>query len=194
MRSGTPRRPTRPRSASATRRARRPRRRQSRPAARGPTRSRSAPLRISRRITATNWIACKGTANCTPTQTSPGLSFSFDPNHTPQFQASPYGSYTIRAWLQDAAGNTSPTDSATLAITHSKPGKASPQLHILSVTRTKRALHVRGAAAETLTGHVTIVVHYTLGARSNSVQKTVRVAHGQWAAVILLPGGARTAE
>ena len=144
-------------------------------------------------ITATDWIACKGTANCTPTQTSPGLSFSFDPNHIPQFQASPYGSYTIRAWLQDAAGNTSPADSATLAITHSKPGKASPHLHILSVTRTKRALHVRGAAAETLIGHVTIVVHYTLGARSNSVRKTVRVAHGQWAAVILLPGGARTA-
>ena len=144
-------------------------------------------------ITATDWIACKGTVNCTPTQTSPGLSFSFDPNHIPQFQASPYGSYTIRAWLQDAAGNTSPADSATLAITHSKPGKASPHLHILSVTRTKRALHVRGAAAETLIGHVTIVVHYKLGARSNSVRKTVRVAHGQWAAVILLPGGARTA-
>ena len=145
-------------------------------------------------LTATNWIACKGPASCTPTQTSPGLSFSFDPNHTPQFQGSPYGSYTIRAWLQDAAGNTSPANSATLAIIHSKPGKASPQLHILSVTRTKRALHVRGAAAKTLTGHVTIVVHYTLRARSHSVQTTVRVAHGKWAAVIGLLGGARTAR
>jgi hypothetical protein len=143
-------------------------------------------------LTATNWIACKGPANCTPAQTSPGLSFRFDPNHTPQFQSRPYGTYTIRAWLQDAAGNASPADSATLTITHSKPGKASPQLHILSVTRTKRALRVRGAAANTLSGHVTIIVHYTLGARSNSVQKTVRVAHGKWTAVLGLPGGARS--
>jgi hypothetical protein len=143
-------------------------------------------------LTATNWLACKGPANCTPAQTSPGLSFRFDPNHTPQFQSRPYGTYTIRAWLQDAAGNASPADSATLTITHSKPGKASPQLHILSVTRTKRALRVRGAAANTLSGHVTIIVHYTLGARSNSVQKTVRVAHGKWTAVLGLPGGARS--
>jgi hypothetical protein len=143
-------------------------------------------------LTASNWIACKGSTNCTPAQTSPGLSFGFDPNHTPQFQSRPYGTYTIRAWLQDAAGNASPADSATLTITHSKPGKASPQLHILSVTRTKRALRVRGAAANTLSGHVTIIVHYTLGARSNSVQKTVRVAHGKWTAVLGLPGGARS--
>jgi hypothetical protein len=143
-------------------------------------------------LTATNWIACKGPANCAPTQTSPGLSFSFDPNHTPQFERSPYGSYTIRAWLQDAAGNTNQADSATLTITHGKPGKPSPLLHILSVTRSGRALRVHGTAARTLTGHVTIVVHYALGIRGASVQKTVRVAHGRWAAVLGLPAGART--
>jgi hypothetical protein len=143
-------------------------------------------------LTATDWIACKGPALCTPTQTSPGLSFRFDPNHTPQFQRSPYGAYTIRAWLQDAAGNASPTDSATLAITHSKPGKPSPRLHILSVTRAGRALRVRGTAARTLAGHVTIIVHYALGIRGYNVQKTVRVARGRWAAVLGLPSGART--
>jgi len=74
----------------------------------------------------------------------------------------------------------------------SKPVQASPRLRILSVMRTKRALHVRGSAARMLSGHVTIVVRYRLGARSRSVQKTVRVAHGKWAAVLRLPDGART--
>jgi hypothetical protein len=74
------------------------------------------------------------------------------------------------------------------------PARASPRLQILSVTRTKRALHVRGAAAKTLVGHVTIVVHYTLGARSRSVQETVRVVHGKWTAVLGLPPGARTSR
>ena len=112
------------------------------------------------------------------------MSFSFAPSQ--------YGRYTIRAWLQDAAGNASPTDSATLAITHSKPGKPSPRLHILSVTRARRALRVRGTAARTLAGHVTIIVHYALGIRGYNVQKTVRVADGRWAAVLELPSGART--
>ena len=143
-------------------------------------------------ITANYWIACKGPTNCTATETSPGLSFRFDPNHTPQFQRSPYGSYTIRAWLQDAAGNANQTDSTTLTITHGKPGKPSPRLHILSVTRAGRTLRVRGTAARTLTGHVTIVVHYALGIRAYSVQKTVRVAHGRWRTVLGLPSGART--
>ena len=53
---------------------------------------------------------------------------------------------------------------------------------------------MRGIAAKTLVGHVTIVVHYTLGGRSHSVQKTVRLAHGKWAAAIGLPGGAWTSR
>jgi hypothetical protein len=143
-------------------------------------------------ITANYWIACKGPMNCTAIETSPGLSFRFDPNHIPQFQRSPYGSYTIRAWLQDAAGNANQADSATLTITHGKPGKPSPRLRILSVTRAGRALRVHGTAARTLAGHVTILVHYALGIRGYSVQKTVRLAHGRWAAVLGLPSGART--
>jgi hypothetical protein len=153
----------------------------------------SAPAHLAP-ITATNWTACNSKGACTPTRTSPGLSFKFDPNHTPQFQRSPYSRYELRAWLQDAAGNTNPADSATLAITHTKPGKASPHLHILSVTRAARALRVRGTAASMLVGHVTILVHYTVGARSRSIQKTVRVAHGIWAAVLGLPSGARTSR
>ena len=137
-------------------------------------------------LTATNWIACDSTGVCTSTETSPGLSFSFAPGQ--------YGRYTIRAWLQDAAGNTSPANSATLTITDSKPGKPSPQLHILSVTRTEHALHVRGSAARAVAGNVTIVVRYTLGTRAHSVQKTVRVARGKWAAILWLPSGARTAR
>jgi hypothetical protein len=73
-----------------------------------------------------------------------------------------------------------------------KPAQASPRLQIRSVTRRKRALHVRGAGAKTLIGHVTIVVRYSLGGRSHSVQKAVRVAHGKWAAVLRLPSGAWT--
>jgi hypothetical protein len=72
--------------------------------------------------------------------------------------------------------------------------RASPWLQIGSVTRTKHALHVRGAAAKTLVGHVTIVVRYTLRGRSHSAQKTVRVANGKWAAVLRLPSGAWTSR
>jgi hypothetical protein len=145
-------------------------------------------------LTATDWIACKGPTSCTPTQTSPGLSFRFEPSRTAQFQRSPYGSYTIRAWLVDEATNANPADSATLAITHNKPGKPSPRLHILSVTRATRALRVRGTATHTLIGHVTIVAHYTLKGRSGSVQKTVRASDGRWSAVLGLPPGAPTSR
>ena len=143
-------------------------------------------------ITATNWTVCNSSGTCTTTQTSPGLSFVFEPDHTPQFQRSPYGKYTIRAWLQDAAGNASPADSAMLTIVHSRSGKPSPRLHILGVRRSGRALHVRGIAARALAGHVTIVVRYILHARPHRVQRTVRVAHGQWHATLTLPRGART--
>jgi hypothetical protein len=53
---------------------------------------------------------------------------------------------------------------------------------------------VRGAAAKTLVGHVTIVVRYTLRGRLHSVQKTVPVANGKWAAVLRLPSGAWTSR
>lgn len=143
-------------------------------------------------ITATNWIACNSARTCTSTQTSLGPSFRFDPGHTPQFQRSPHGSYTIRAWLTDAAGNADPANSATLAVTYSKSTKNSPGLRILSLTRSGRALHVRGAAARALRGHLTIVVHYTLRAHPGTAQKTTRVARGKWAATIVLPAGALT--
>jgi hypothetical protein len=129
------------------------------------------------------------------------------------------GPHQIQAAVVDAAGNqtlgspvqitvenstptvpspsTVPTPPPTLPLTPIvpiKPGKASPRLNILSVTRTKRALHAHGTAARTLIGHVTVIVHYTLGAHSKSVQKTVRVAHGTWAAAIWLPVGARTSR
>jgi hypothetical protein len=143
-------------------------------------------------LTATNWIACNAAGACTPTETTPGLVFVFDPRHTPQFQHDPYGRYTIRAWLQDAAGNTSPANSATLTILYRTPGKPSPQLHILSVTRTGHTLHVRGSAARTLSEHVTIIAHYTLNKHTHMVQKTVLVSRGKWAAILSLPSGART--
>ncbi len=126
------------------------------------------------------------------------------------------GPHQIQAAVVDAAGNqtlggpvqitvdntapselTPPTTPPTAPpppspISPSKPAQASPQLRILGVTRTRRALHVRGAAAKTLAGHVTIVVRYTLRGRSHSVQKAVRVANGKWAAVLRLPSGAWT--
>jgi hypothetical protein len=145
-------------------------------------------------LTATNWTACNNRGTCTPALMSPGLSFRFDPDHTPQFQHRPYGRYTVRAWLQDAAGNTDPADSTTVTIDHRKRtvGRSSPGLRILSVRRNGRALRVRGSAARALSGHVTIVAHYALGARTRSAEKTVRVAHGKWAAVLELPGSAVT--
>ena len=141
-------------------------------------------------ITATNWSACNGGGTCTQARSSPGLSFVFEPGHMPQFQRDPYGRYQIRAWLQDAAGNTSPADSATISLTHSRPGKANPDLRILSVTRSTRALRVAGMAARTLSGGLTIIVRYTLAGRSRSIRRTVRVAHGRWAGVLALAGGA----
>jgi hypothetical protein len=128
------------------------------------------------------------------------------------------GAHQIQAAVVDAAGNqtlagpvqitvenaapselTPPTIPLTTPpppapITPGKPAPASPRLQIHSVTRTKYALHVRGAAAKTLVGHVTVVVHYTLRGRSHSVQKTVRVANGKWAAAIRLSVGAWTSR
>jgi hypothetical protein len=145
-------------------------------------------------LAATNWTVCDAKGICTPILTSPGLSFGFDPVHTPQFQRDPYGRFTVRAWLQDAAGNTSPANSATLTITRPRPGRPSPQLHILSVTRIGPWLRVRGSAARALRGLVAVVVRYTLGTRTRSAQKTVCVMHGTWAAILRLPDGARTAR
>jgi hypothetical protein len=138
-------------------------------------------------ITATNWSVCNSGGTCTSTQTSTGLSFVFEPNHTPQFEHAPYTKYTVRAWLQDAAGNSNPANSATVAIIHDKP---SPNLRILGMRRTRRALHVRGSAARALTKRVKVVVHYVYRAHRRSTQRTVRVARGKWTAVLRLPRGA----
>jgi hypothetical protein len=122
------------------------------------------------------------------------------PHHIQAAVVDAAGNQTLAGPVQIAVENTAPitptvppvTPAPPSPIIPSKPGKASPRLRILSVTRSRRALHVRGAAAETLVGHVTIVVHYTLAGRSHSVQKTVRLAHGKWAAALGLPGGAWT--
>jgi hypothetical protein len=120
------------------------------------------------------------------------------------------GPHQIQAAVVDAAGNQTLGSPVQLTVENTAPiaptttppppgptipgksAQASPRLQIRSVTRTKHALHVRGAAAKTLVGHVTIVVRYTLRGRSHSVQKTVRVANGKWAAVLRLPSGAWT--
>jgi hypothetical protein len=107
------------------------------------------------------------------------------------------GNQTLGSPVQLTVENTAPIAPTTTPpppgpTIPGKPAQASPRLQIRSVTRTKHALHVRGAAAKTLVGHVTIVVRYTLRGRSHSVQKTVRVANGKWAAVLRLPSGAWT--
>jgi hypothetical protein len=143
-------------------------------------------------ITQTNWTACDSRDVCTPTESSPGLSFVFAPDHTFPFQRFPYGRYTLRAWLQDSTGNSSPAQAATLTIDHTKSGGTSPELRILSIRRTARALRVRGSAVNALTGQVTIVVRYRLRTRSQTTHTTVRVSRGKWLAVLRLPDGART--
>ena len=107
------------------------------------------------------------------------------------------GNQTLAGPVQIAVENTAPlappvSPSPPASIAPGKPAKASPRLRILGVTRSRRALHVRGAATETLVGQVTIVVHYTLAGRSHSIQKTVRLVHGKWAAAFGLPGDAGT--
>ena len=106
------------------------------------------------------------------------------------------GNQTLGSPVQITVENSAPTVPTTPTVPPSPiaPAKTSPGLRILCVTRTKRVLRVRGAAAKTLIGDVTIVVHYTLGGRSRSVQKSVLVAHGKWAAVLGIPGGARTSR
>jgi hypothetical protein len=151
-------------------------------------------------------LACDFTRPA-PCPASSSNQFSLDTstlaNGTHQVQAAVLdaaGNQTLGSPVQITVENTAPTVPPSppvtppppSPITPGKPAQASPHLQILSVTRTRRALHVRGTAAEALVGHVTIVVHYTRRARSRSVQETVRVAHGKWAAVIGLPGGAWT--
>ena len=115
------------------------------------------------------------------------------------------GNQTLAGPVQITVENTAPIAPTTpitppttppppAPIIPGKPARASPRLQIRSVTRTKHALHVRGAAAKTLVGHVTILVRYTLRGRAHSVQKTVRVASGKWAAVLRLPSGAWTSR
>jgi hypothetical protein len=141
-------------------------------------------------LTTSHWTACNSVGACTPPQTSAGLSFRFAPSQVPQFERSPFGRYTIRAWLQDAAGNTSPVNSATVTINHARPGKPSPQIRILHVTRTGVWLRVRGSADRAVAGDVTVVAGYTLDRRSHAVQMTVRVGEGKWAGALRLPQGA----
>lgn len=145
-------------------------------------------------IVATVWTACNGRRACTPAASAAGLSFVFEPSRIAQFRRDPYGVYTIRAWLLDAAGNADPADGATLRIDHRRPGKQSPELRILSVRRTRRALDVRGAAARALAGNVEIVVRYLFVGRPRQIRRTAPVAHGRWAAALGLPEGALTAR
>jgi hypothetical protein len=160
----------------------------------------SARLYVDGALSAQQQLACDYTRSA-PCPAGSSNQFSLDTatlaNGPHQIQAAVVdaaGNQTLAGAVQITVENTAPiTTSPTPGPpTPGKPVKASPHLRILGVTRTRRALHVRGAAAKTLIGHVTIVVHYTLGGRSHSVQKTVRLAHGKWAAGIGLPGGART--
>jgi hypothetical protein len=141
-------------------------------------------------ITKTHWIVCDSEGVCTPTQTTSGLSFVFDPRDTPQFQHNPYARYTVRAWLEDAAGNASPANSATLEILYGRPGKPSPALHILGIRRTGLMLRVRGSATLALRGHVKVVVHSLARSRSYAAHRVVAVARGRWSATLVLPAGA----
>ncbi len=75
-------------------------------------------------ITGVEWTACDSSGSCLPTQSSPGLTFAFDPAHTSAFQGEPDGTYTIRVWLVDAAGNSNPGSFATTTVT-TAPASAS---------------------------------------------------------------------
>ena len=142
-------------------------------------------------LVASHWIACNSARVCTSTQAASGLSFRFAPALTPPFQRNPYGRYTVRAWLQDAAGNSSPANSVAVSVTRNRP-KPSPQVHILHVVRAGDVLRVRGSIARLVAGKLLVVASYTLGARSRRLETTVRVRKGSWAASLTLPHGART--
>jgi hypothetical protein len=142
-------------------------------------------------LIASHWIACNSAGVCTSTQLAPGLSFKFAPALTPPFRSRPYGRYTVRAWLQDAAGNSSPANSVAVTITRRRP-EPGPRLHILEIVRAGDILRVRGSVARLVAGNLLVVARYTLGASSRSVETTVRVRNGVWAASIKLPHRART--
>ena len=145
-------------------------------------------------ISATRWSACNPSGLCTPTQRSPGLSFEFAPSALARFHRSPYGRFTIRAWLEDAAGNSDPANSASIAIEHERSGKPSPRLHILHLTRSGHWLLVRGSAAYTLSGRLSILARYAVGRHIYAARKTVRVSKGRWAANLWLPSRGRTEQ
>jgi len=68
-------------------------------------------------IIGVDWTACDSSGNCLPMQSTPGLTFTLDPTHNSEFQGDPYGTYTIRAWLVDAAANSDPNAFATANVT-----------------------------------------------------------------------------
>ena len=74
-------------------------------------------------ISQVNWIACQGSETGIPAsgceaeqhQSSPVGSLAFNPDQYPAFASHPQGLYTVFVWLQDAIGNTTQTNSASVS-------------------------------------------------------------------------------
>jgi hypothetical protein len=148
-------------------------------------------------IAGTTWVACKTGGRCTTASTVSGETFGFDPATNPAFRSAPRGTYVVRAWLDDAAGNGSSTAAASIALTYPPAGHAttgtrapSPRLHISAVTIRGGDLRVSGTASRSLDGHLHLVEHYRIAAAQRVLRRTVIVAAGRFSASFAQPRGA----
>jgi hypothetical protein len=150
-------------------------------------------------VASVNWIACKSGGRCTSVQNATGEAFRFDPAANATFRTAPRGRYVVRVWLEDAAGNTSPSSDATTTATYpaansakSTSRAASPLLRITAVTVHGRDLRVAGTANRALNSHVRIVDHYDLAKAHHTLRHTAKATAGHFSTEFVQPSGART--
>jgi hypothetical protein len=148
-------------------------------------------------IASTSWVACKTGGRCTTAKTVSGQTFGFDPATNPTFRSASRGTYVVRAWLHDAAGNGSSTAAASISLAYPPAGHAkalsrapSPRIHISTVTLRGRDLRVAGTANRSLDGHVHVVDRYRTAAAEHLLRDTGVVAAGHFSVRFVQPRGA----
>jgi len=145
-----------------------------------------------------HWTACRSGGGCSATRVAPGEAFDFDPARDPAFKSAPRGSYAIRAWLEDAAGNGNPSSTTSAIVTYHHGGSSdprrgtrSPGLRVTRVAVDGRRLRVAGTTNPTVKGRVRVVVHSRVGQVDHILRHTTAVAGGRFSTDFLEPRGAR---
>ena len=151
-------------------------------------------------IASIHWTACKIGGRCTLTRTAPGLTFDFAPATDPAFRPAPRGTFSVRAWLQDAAGNHNPNATTTVTVTSAsslapKPRrKPSPRLRVNGVAIHGRQVLVTGSTSRLLSGRVRVVLHATLGSVDHVLRHTVPATAGHFSTSFVRPVAAHLAR